>query len=79
MRKSKRCERLLERLGWAERMRHQHIPGQFVSTSAECAGEVRAVMNSSFKAVKKKQISGHRGERVHICLFTFRIKSQKFG
>lgn len=26
--------------------------------------EVHAVMNCSFSAVKKKQISGHRGEKV---------------
>lgn len=30
----------------------------------ECKEEVHAVMNSSFSAVKKKQISGHRGEKV---------------
>ncbi|VDN27445.1 unnamed protein product [Gongylonema pulchrum] len=71
MRKSGRCERLLEEVrlnGTYAAPAHpgNFIPGQFASTSAECAGEVRAVMNSSFKAVKKKQISGHRGERVTI-------------
>ncbi|VDK78983.1 unnamed protein product [Litomosoides sigmodontis] len=36
------------------------------SMCEECVGEVFAVMNCSFTAVKEKQISGHRGEKVKI-------------
>ncbi|VBB29416.1 unnamed protein product [Acanthocheilonema viteae] len=36
------------------------------STWEECTDVIYAVMNCSFIAVKKKQISGHRGEKVRI-------------